>query len=133
MKKAISRREFFAALVPVLSVPAILWLLFTAKRTSKAGVENNEVRIMGEVPTGMSIQQGVILVRKGDHIRAFNAKCTHLGCKLSRIEGEEVVCPCHGSRFNAEGRPVKGPAADELKELSVRKDAVSGNIIIRGT
>jgi Rieske Fe-S protein len=79
----------------------------------------------------MSIQQGVILVRRGDNIRAFEARCTHLGCKLSKIEGKEVVCPCHGSRFNMEGKPVNGPAAKSLKELMIRQDTGSKTIIIR--
>jgi len=131
LKEWISRREFFAALVPVLSVPAIFWLILTAKRSSKAATGESEVTIAGEVPAGMSIQQGVILVRKGDYIRAFDARCTHLGCKLSKIEGKEVVCPCHGSRFNMEGKPVNGPAAKSLKELMVRQDIDSRTIIIR--
>lgn len=131
LKKLISRREFFAALVPVLSIPAIFWLLFTSRRSSKASSNRIKVTITGEIPAGMSIQQGVILVRNGDEIRAFEAKCTHLGCKLTKIEGEEVVCPCHGSRFNKDGRPAKGPAVKPLEELPLRQDLVSNTIIIR--
>ncbi|MEE4255548.1 MAG: Rieske (2Fe-2S) protein [Bacteroidales bacterium] len=131
LKELISRREFFAALVPVLSVPAIFWLILTAKRSSKTASGGPEVTIAGEIAAGMSIQQGVILVRRGDNIRAFEARCTHLGCKLSKIEGKEVVCPCHGSRFNMEGKPVNGPAAKSLKELMIRQDTGSKTIIIR--
>lgn len=38
-------------------------------------------------------------------------RCTHMGCrtKVNTVEGV-LDCPCHGSRFNAEGRPLFGPA-----------------------
>lgn len=133
LRKLINRREFFAALVPVLSIPVFFWLILTAKRSSKATAGGLKVTIKGDVPPGITIQQGVILVRKGDHIRAFEAKCTHLGCRLSRIDGKEVVCPCHGSRFNMEGMPVKGPAGEGLRELRLQRDAVSNTIIIRSS
>jgi len=130
-KVSVSRREFFAALAPVLTLPAIIWLLFTAGRTSNSAPGRRKIILQGEVPAGMSIRQGIILVRNGDSLRAFEAKCTHLGCKLSKIEGEEVVCPCHGSRFNKAGMPVKGPASASLKERSVRIDAANNTTVIQ--
>lgn len=39
--------------------------------------------------------------------------CTHMGCKLeSNAEG--FICPCHGARFNKEGKVTKGPATKNL-------------------
>ncbi|MCI8514282.1 MAG: FAD-dependent oxidoreductase [Lachnospiraceae bacterium] len=38
-------------------------------------------------------------------------KCSHLGCKLTWNEEEGVYeCPCHGSRFDKNGRRLSGPA-----------------------
>lgn len=40
--------------------------------------------------------------------------CTHLRCRVAPIEGGGFSCPCHGSRYDAEGRPVSGPASKAL-------------------
>ncbi len=40
--------------------------------------------------------------------------CTHLRCRVAPIEGGGFSCPCHGSRYDAEGRPVSGPAEKAL-------------------
>lgn len=43
-------------------------------------------------------------------------RCTHLGClpKVNVAEGT-FDCPCHGSRFDADGRPIYGPARRDLR------------------
>ncbi len=79
----------------------------------------------------MSLQEGIILVKSEDSVKAFEAKCTHLGCSIKKIEGDELVCSCHGSRFNREGKAIRGPAINSLKELEVEKDLVSGDLIIQ--
>ncbi|GAB4297277.1 MAG: hypothetical protein Fur0034_07140 [Desulfuromonadia bacterium] len=49
---------------------------------------------------------------------ALSLVCTHLGCTVSVGEGE-MVCPCHGSRFDREGGVLSGPAASPLGRLPV--------------
>jgi len=47
------------------------------------------------------------------HLRS--AVCPHLGCIVSWNSKEQSWdCPCHGSRFNAYGRVVNGPANSDL-------------------
>jgi Rieske Fe-S protein len=43
-------------------------------------------------------------------------RCTHLGCLL-RFNAAETSwdCPCHGSRFDVDGRVLEGPAVDPLE------------------
>jgi cytochrome b6-f complex iron-sulfur subunit len=41
---------------------------------------------------------------------ALSAVCTHLGCTV-RDDGERgFACPCHGSRYERDGRVAAGPA-----------------------
>jgi hypothetical protein len=41
--------------------------------------------------------------------------CTHLGCVLAFDEGEQTWdCPCHGSRYDRDGRVICGPAVSPL-------------------
>jgi Rieske Fe-S protein len=50
---------------------------------------------------------------------ALSAICTHLGCTIARSE-KELVCPCHGSRFAADGGNLAGPASHPLPYLSLQ-------------
>lgn len=46
----------------------------------------------------------------------FCARCTHMGCKLTWNPHEKSWdCPCHGSRFDIEGRVLDGPAQRPLE------------------
>jgi Rieske Fe-S protein len=49
----------------------------------------------------------------GGSYAATAATCTHLGCPLG-VEGEEIVCPCHLSRFGLDGKVRKAPANADL-------------------
>ncbi|WP_135828527.1 FAD-dependent oxidoreductase [Halorussus halobius] len=49
------------------------------------------------------------------HVRS--AVCPHLGCVVRWNDGERSWdCPCHGSRFSADGAVLDGPAAEDLPE-----------------
>jgi Rieske Fe-S protein len=49
-------------------------------------------------------------------------RCSHLGCRLRASGDEGLVCPCHGSLFDARGRPRRGPAREPLQALAFRID-----------
>ncbi|MFF0447802.1 Rieske (2Fe-2S) protein [Streptomyces sp. NPDC004609] len=56
---------------------------------------------------------------KGQY-KAFSAQCTHAGCVLDKVEGNEGNCPCHGSRFDVtSGEALKGPATVPLPEVPI--------------
>jgi Rieske Fe-S protein len=64
--------------------------------------------------------------KKGD-FKAFSAVCTHQGCVVKEVKGNEIICPCHGSHFSAEdGEPVAGPATSAL---AAKQAKVSGGEI----
>ena len=42
--------------------------------------------------------------------------CPHMGCRLEwNPEEESYDCPCHGSRFDREGRLLDGPAQTDCR------------------
>lgn len=49
---------------------------------------------------------------------AYSLVCTHLGCTLEQ-DGDNLSCPCHGSRFDRDGKVMQGPAQRELKRLRI--------------
>ena len=52
-------------------------------------------------------------------LHAVSAVCTHLGCLVTWNGAEKSWdCPCHGSRFDIDGRVLHGPA---LKDLEKKK------------
>ena len=64
---------------------------------------------------------GVFVMRDERGLRALSATCTHLGCTVRR-DGEGFVCPCHGSRYDAEGRVIGGPAPRSLAFVELELD-----------
>ncbi len=54
---------------------------------------------------------------------ALSARCTHLGCIVGYNQAERTWdCPCHGSRFDTEGRVLTGPAVANLEPRSLGEE-----------
>ncbi|MGB9604956.1 MAG: ubiquinol-cytochrome c reductase iron-sulfur subunit, partial [Bryobacteraceae bacterium] len=66
------------------------------------------------LPPGRS----VALFRDDGGVWAISRVCTHLGCVV-RASSHGFDCPCHGSRFAADGSVIKGPAPKALPWLKV--------------
>ena len=65
----------------------------------------------------------VLLLRDADQFFAIHDRCSHRGCSLSdgTVEGDEIVCPCHGSRFDRrDGSVRRGPATAPQPAFQVR-------------
>lgn len=53
----------------------------------------------------------------------LSAMCTHEGCMVTwDKEKAEVLCPCHGGRFDGDGQVIEGPPPAPLLNLPVRVD-----------
>lgn len=102
----------------------------------------------GEFPEGMKFlsAERLFVFRQGNTFHAISAVCTHLGCTvraeaLSQPVEREVggarlrlthrfLCPCHGSRYEGDGRNVAGPAPRPLVwyRLSIAPD--DGQLVV---
>jgi glycine/D-amino acid oxidase-like deaminating enzyme/nitrite reductase/ring-hydroxylating ferredoxin subunit len=63
----------------------------------------------------------VAAAREADgRLRAVSAVCTHMGCEVAFNGAERSWdCPCHGSRFDLDGRVIEGPATRSLEVIEV--------------
>ncbi|MFD5005399.1 FAD-dependent oxidoreductase [Streptomyces mutabilis] len=53
-------------------------------------------------------------------LHAVSSRCTHLGCLVSFNTAERAwECPCHGSRFDTDGKVIQGPATKPLERRDI--------------
>ncbi len=91
--------------------------------TARPGPDAEVVAAVADVPVGGGVLlEGRRLVltqpTEGDFC-AFLALCTHQGCNITSVEGDTIVCACHGSKFALDGSVVQGPAKRPLKAQPV--------------
>jgi cytochrome b6-f complex iron-sulfur subunit len=72
-----------------------------------------------------------VLIRSNGKFTALSLVCTHLGCTVE-VQPDGFACPCHGSRFDSAGDPIKGPASKPLKSLRV-EETDDGKLILHTT
>jgi Rieske Fe-S protein len=78
------------------------------------------------VGSGVIVDEVVITQPTAGVFKGFSSVCPHRGCNVSEVTEGNIVCPCHGSRFDLEGAVVTGPATEPLasKPISVKGDAI---------
>lgn len=72
----------------------------------------------GEGWTGELNGQNVAIYNNDGNFIVLENVCTHLRCQTNWNSEEHTWdCPCHGSRFKAEGDVLRGPARKPLPKL----------------
>ncbi len=79
---------------------------------------------LDQVPAGGGLvvaKSDIVLVRNASGgVDGFSATCTHQGCQVSAVQDGKILCPCHGSVFDATtGAVVSGPAGRPLPKVAV--------------
>jgi cytochrome b6-f complex iron-sulfur subunit len=117
----VPRRDFLG----LSSLGAMFAALFFAGvgilRLPKAAVLSSpSKKFKVTLPESLSVGQGftppgrsVVLFRDDEGVFAISLVCTHLGCIVKNTP-DGFECPCHGSRFAADGSVTKGPAPRAL-------------------
>jgi cytochrome b6-f complex iron-sulfur subunit len=58
---------------------------------------------------------------KPGSVYAIDSICTHQGCAVDwNGDKKQIVCPCHGSTFNADGTVIQGAATKPLKSYEAK-------------
>ncbi|MHB9107086.1 MAG: FAD-dependent oxidoreductase [Armatimonadota bacterium] len=86
---------------------------FASYEESVADLPNDDARVV-------EIDGKKVAVYRDDTgaLHAISATCTHMGCIVSWNNAEKTWdCPCHGSRFDADGHVVHPPAIKNLSPL----------------
>jgi glycine/D-amino acid oxidase-like deaminating enzyme/nitrite reductase/ring-hydroxylating ferredoxin subunit len=90
---------------------------FMADRISTPELDDIEIlpKGRGEV---VELKGERVALYKDDtgHVFSCSATCTHMGCTVHWNGAEKSWdCPCHGSRFNYDGKVIQGPANKDLE------------------
>lgn len=90
-----------------------------------------DVGPVAQYPVGsktMLLQIPAMLISKPDGFSALSLVCTHLGCTVEQAENG-FRCPCHGSRYDAQGNVTQGPARQSLHPLKVEVSS-QGHLLV---
>lgn len=102
----------------------------------------------GSFPEGLTLvpDSRVFVSRRGKRFKVLSAVCTHLGCTV-RVEASlrpdphdpdtrratqmfELTCPCHGSRYDASGSNISGPAPRRLPAFALTLAPDDGQLVV---
>lgn len=101
-----------------------------------------------DFPDGLKFlpDQRLFVFREGKTFHAISAVCTHLGCTvraeaMSQPETKEAdgvkmrlthrfLCPCHGSRYEGDGKAVAGPAPRALAWYHLSISVDDGSLVV---
>jgi nitrite reductase/ring-hydroxylating ferredoxin subunit len=121
-----SRRDFLGLLWTwtggALAAASVL-VLFRALRSAAPPVRENALdaaAVSRAIASGGAVVGELFVTGSVEAPVALSLACTHLGCRVAGVPGG-FACPCHGSRFDAAGGPVAGPARSALVRVPLAR------------
>ncbi len=97
--------------------------------SAAVGAAGKAIAALTDIPVGGAVIKEVdgkkiaLAQPEAGKVVAFSGLCTHQGCAVA-AKGAELVCPCHGSAFDAATGAVKtGPATKPLPAVAVKVSA----------
>lgn len=136
MNERFTRREFLHTLAVITTTATLLPLLDGAAQASPPQLV--PVGKVGDFKAGVwkpvTLPGGrAAFVRRlpgpAPRFQALSALCTHKGCPVAwRPAEKHFICPCHGGKFDANGKNVAGPPPAPLPSLLVK--VVKGTVTV---
>lgn len=102
-------------------------------RSTSASSGSAAVKIpLTDIPVGGGVirdaEKIVATQATAGQYKAFSAVCQHQGCTVGSIEGQKIVCPCHGSAYSiVDGSVVNGPTT---RPLIAKSSSVEGSDLV---
>lgn len=135
-KTDVSRRDFLglASLgVAMLSGLTVLSGIFRLAKPNVRYEESTKFKIgkAENFPVGTVKKlddKGIFILSNDDGLHAITSICTHLGCIVAITE-TGFLCPCHGSKYDANGKVIGGPAPRNLAWLDITQD-IDGSLVV---
>ena len=112
-----------------LSIAGVL--RFLSHEPYPSPVTRFDLGLAEDFPPGIKAripEAAAILVHGSQGLAAYSLVCPHLGCTVETWE-DGYQCPCHGSRFDALGSLLRGPASQGLRLLKLEVNA-AGHLIL---
>lgn len=78
------------------------------------------------LPNGETQPLIVLVGADGKHT-VLSSECTHRACTVE-VQGDRIVCPCHGSTYDRKGDVLRGPAERALRRY--RSQLTSDGVLI---
>ncbi len=150
-----TRREFFVKTIQgaaVIAMPTILSSVLESCNNNLTGPSGSTLpNVQGTLTNGevvvsidsssplsktgtaalVNFSNGAVLVDhpSNNNFNALSSICTHQGCQINSFDSGsgQFVCNCHGSRFDASGNVVQGPAPSALQKYATQ---ISNNQLI---
>ena len=118
--KPLSRREAVLGLLATAAACASIPRFRATELPLRVPVAmlGEDGRVVVEYP---SLPYPLLVSQQGDEYVAVHMECTHAGCPLT-ARRKNLVCDCHGSKFEDTGQVLTGPAEDDLVTYPTRLD-----------
>jgi Rieske Fe-S protein len=120
-KSTRARRKFLKGIAFIGVFGGLIWRFLVPAQPSQKKVllevQKNDIPLRGALVFKRS---RVVVIRREDEIFALSLVCTHLGCTVN-VTAEKLICPCHGSIFDRDGKVLKGPSDQPLARLEVEQ------------
>ncbi|MDH7604777.1 MAG: Rieske 2Fe-2S domain-containing protein [Melioribacter sp.] len=117
----ITRKRFLKYLYKILLLPLFVIAYFSNEKVRKLS-SGRKIFLPKDLNEGINFFNDIIVHKNRNDIIVLSAKCTHLGCKIDKVELNQLICKCHGSKYSFYGKVLEGPANSDLKKLNIQLD-----------